>query len=62
MVSGEGESVAQENLSSVVGEIGVGKRKAGEGLGGTIGLENVVTAGPGNSCPLDFICRGQIVG
>jgi len=28
---------------------------------GTIGLENVVTAGPGNSCPLDFICR-RIVG
>jgi hypothetical protein len=26
-----------------------------------IGLENVVTAVPGNSCPLNFICR-RIVG
>ena len=36
------------------------ERKAGEDLGGTIGLENVVTAGPGNSCPLDFGIEGGL--
>ena len=30
-------------------------RKAGEDLGRNIGLENVTTAGSGNSCPVDFI-------
>ena len=44
----------------VQAKLGSDRRKA-EDLGGTIGLEDVVTAGPGNSCPLDFICR-RIVG
>jgi hypothetical protein len=36
------------------------ERKTGEDLGGTIGLENVVTAGPGNSCPPDFGIEGGL--